>query len=180
MPWTTTATHRHYVPIEHVRLGSRISTRNPRQWEYDDSLPEPDQNHYRLMQLTVHADDGRFLEIELLRPQSWIEAAGANTCTIAHMELPELQVSGIVHVVDLRPCPDFAEGDGSVVTGRFITRQVDEIVRLELIDESGHTSILEGTGIHPIWSLDRDDWTQLGELQPLERLAGRDSASDVH
>ena len=36
------------------------------------------------------------------------------------------------------------------------------------------TQPLEGTPIHPIWSLDREDWVALGDLQSGEQLSGKD------
>lgn len=55
-------------------------------------------------------------------------------------------------------------------TGRFVTRQVDEIARVEILGADGQIETLEGTTIHPIWSEDRQDWVPLGELQQGEAL----------
>jgi hypothetical protein len=57
-----------------------------------------------------------------------------------------------------------------VVTGRFVTRQVDEIARVEILAPDGTTETLEGTPIHPIWSVDRQDWIPLGGLIEGEQL----------
>jgi hypothetical protein len=59
-----------------------------------------------------------------------------------------------------------AEGDGSFVTGRFVTRRVEQTVTLQLEDGSS----VEGTAIHPFWSLDRQGWVPMGELQVGELL----------
>jgi hypothetical protein len=57
-----------------------------------------------------------------------------------------------------------------VITGRFVTRQVDEIARVVILAPDGTTETLEGTPIHPIWSVDRQDWIPLGELSEGEQL----------
>jgi len=44
-----------------------------------------------------------------------------------------------------------------VVTGRFTTSRVNVIVRLTIAGPDGSTEVLEGTTVHPIWSVDRND-----------------------
>lgn len=46
------------IPIESVPLGSRIGTKNPQVWDYDDSLPEPDSYSWSKIELTITRDDG--------------------------------------------------------------------------------------------------------------------------
>lgn len=58
-----------------------------------------------------------------------------------------------------------ADGEGSVITGRFVTRQVDVIARAEILGADGSIEVLEGTTIHPIWSLGRNDWVPLCEFE---------------
>ena len=70
-------------------------------------------------------------------------------------------------------------GEGSVITGRFLTRQVDEIARVEIRGADGTIETLEGTCIHPIWSLDRNEWVPLGELEFGEHLSGQSGAATV-
>ncbi len=63
-----------------------------------------------------------------------------------------------------------ASSKGTLVTGRFVTRQVNTIARVEIEGPNGTIEILEGTPIHPIWSVDRGDWIPLGELTEGETL----------
>jgi Pretoxin HINT domain len=111
--------------------------------------------------------------------------------TLRLLNLPELGVLGLARVTAIEPCPPLADGDGSVITGRFTTREVASTVRAILSaspphEETGYLNdfaelgisatddiaVLEGTSIHPIWSLDRQDWIELGHLEPGERLQG--------
>jgi hypothetical protein len=66
-----------------------------------------------------------------------------------------------------------------VNTGRFVTRQVDEIARVEILGADGQIETLEGTAIHPVWSDDRQDWVPLGELDVEETLQAADGVAKV-
>lgn len=50
---------------------------------------------------------------------------------------------------------------------------------MEILGANGEVETLEGTPIHPIWSLDREDWVTLGELVAGERLQGKDGTATV-
>ena len=158
------------IPIEDVPLGARIPTKNPKPWEFDDSLPEPDEQTWSKISITVQRIDGGFIDAELLRPNSWIQANGVVAGQALPMHIEELQVDGLATITAIDACPALSSGEGSAVTGRFITRRVDEIARIEVLGADGQIETIEGTTIHPIWSLDRNDWVPLGELQEGERL----------
>lgn len=89
-----------------------------------------------------------------------------------HFEIEELNTSGEAEILAITSCPDVPSGDGSVVTGRFATRRVDRLAAVRLTDSDGRESVLEGTPIHPVWSVTRRDWIPLGELEPGELLQG--------
>jgi hypothetical protein len=158
------------VAIQNVPLGARIATKNPKPWEYDDSLPEPDELAWAKISFVVRRDDGTIVDTELLRPWSWVESQSILPGQSITVHMPELEIHGIATVTGLEPCPPLADGDGEFVTGRFITRQVASTTRIAL--EGG--SVIEGTPIHPIWSFDRSDWVPLGELTVGEQLLGAD------
>ena len=58
------------IPIEQVPLGARVPTKNPRRWEFDDSLAEPDQGPWAKVCFTVESEDGQMVDAEMLRPQA--------------------------------------------------------------------------------------------------------------
>jgi hypothetical protein len=64
----------------------------------------------------------------------------------------------------------FTRNRGTGIIGRFTTSRVNVIVRLTVAGPDGSTEVLEGTTVHPIWSVDRNDWIQLSDLQEGERL----------
>ena len=161
------------VAIEEVPIGARVPTKNPKPWEYDDSLPDPVQDTWIKLSITVERTDGGVVDAELIRPRTWVESNGIRAGQLLPLNIAELQVAGFAHVTAIEPCPLIADGEGSVITGRFITRQVDAIARVEILSADGSIEVLEGTTIHPIWSLDRNDWVPLGELEQGEQLSGQ-------
>lgn len=86
--------------------------------------------------------------------------------------MPELKVKGLAYVRAIEACPVIADGSGSVVTARFATRSVDMIASVEIMGADGAIEVIEGTPNHPFWSLDRNDWVPLGELEEGEHLQG--------
>ena len=124
------------------------------------------------LNFTIERSAGGVVDAELLRPRWWIERHGIEAGQMLPMNIEELQVVGLATVTDIDECPEIAAGEGSPVTGRFITRQVDILARIEVLGADGRVETIERTTIHPIWSVDRDDWIPLGELEQGELLLG--------
>jgi hypothetical protein len=160
------------IPIEQVPLGARVPTKNPRPWEYDDSLPDPIREQWARIELTYEGDDGRITDIELLRPKTWVQSNEVFPNATVFINMPELKVKGLAYVRAIEACPVIADGSGSVVTARFATRSVSKIARAEINGADGAIEVIEGTPNHPFWSLDRNDWVPLGELEEGEHLRG--------
>jgi hypothetical protein len=95
------------------------------------------------------------------------------------MNIEELHVKGSAFVTSIEDCPEIADGEGSVVTSRFCTREVNTIVRAEILGPDGSIEIVEGTPIHPIWTVDRNDWVPLGELTVGESLQASEGLATV-
>jgi hypothetical protein len=175
----TTQTSNLLIPIEQVALGSRVPTKNPRRWDYDFSLPEPNEETWKRFSLTALDDEGAIVEAEFIRPDWWIEENGIAAGELMPLAIEELGLSGYATIQTVEDCGPIARGDGSVVTGRFTTSRVNTIVRLTIAGPDGTTELLEGTTVHPIWSVDRNDWIQLSELQEGERLQAANGIATV-
>ena len=65
--------------------------------------------------------------------------------------------------------------DTAEVTARIVARQVSDLVELTI--EGGET--LTGTPQHPIWSIERQDWVELGDLEIGEHLWTEDGPVEV-
>ena len=161
---TVTATQ--CVAIAKIPLGSRVLAGNPRPWEFDDSLPEPDRATWRVVTLVLLKDDLTTVEIQMLRPLAWIDRYGIESGKSMQLHVPELGIARPAEIVSVGPCPAIAEGEGRVVTARFVTRNPGNVVRLSLANGTA----IRATDVHPVWSVDREDWVPAGELATGERL----------
>ena len=64
------------------------------------------------------------------------------------------------------PAPAIAAGDGHVVTGRFVTRDIANLVRVTLSDGTE----IRVTSTHPFLLVHRLDWITAADLLPGEQL----------
>ncbi|MEQ1905300.1 MAG: hypothetical protein ABL888_14015 [Pirellulaceae bacterium] len=73
---------------------------------------------------TVRRHDGGIVDVELIRPRLWLQAFDIAVGKPLPLNIHELQIEGFALVTAIEPCPAISSGEGSVVTGRFVTRQV--------------------------------------------------------
>ena len=150
------------VPITDVPLGARVLAGNPRPEELDLAWPEPEQAKWVTLSLDLVKRDGTPVKAEFLRPREWVERNGIVAGAALPIAISELEVEGNAFVTGITPCPPVAEGPGRVVTGRFVTRDAGNLVRVTL--ENG--TAIQATDVHPIWTVDREEWIPAGELVP--------------
>ncbi|MBX3420950.1 MAG: hypothetical protein KF752_05260 [Pirellulaceae bacterium] len=84
----------------------------------------------KTISITVTERRGSPVDIELLRPRTWIQRHGLSAGSRLPLNVPELEVDGVGFVTAIDDCSDIADGEGSVVTGRFITRQANDLARV--------------------------------------------------
>ncbi len=159
------------VPIEQVPLGSRIATKNPEAFGAENPIPDAHESTWRLLSAEIEREDGARVEVELLRPLAWIEEQGFTPGACINLRLEELNVAGLTTIRSVDRCPPLSDGHGNLVTGRFVTRGATNLVEATFSD----STVLNGTSIHPVWSLDRMDWVPLGELAIGERVYSNDA-----
>ena len=167
------------LPIEQVPLGARVPTKNPESWDYDFSLPDPVRESWVKITILYESNDGHIVDVELIRPRTWVETNEVIEDTWIILGIPEIGIHGMALVMSIEECPALAEGSGNIVTGRFVTRQVNTIVRAEIIGVDGAIETIEGTTMHRFWSVDRNGWVHLGEMEAGEQLQGRDGNATV-
>jgi hypothetical protein len=63
-----------------------------------------------------------------------------------------------------------AAGEGELITGRFMTRQVDRTVLMTF----SNGEQLEGTTLHPIWSPDRQEWVPMSDFEVGDAVLSQD------
>jgi hypothetical protein len=161
------------VPIESVPIGARVLTKNPNRFEVDPQ-PEPDQASWAKLSITAEGSDGGIVDAEIIRPRAWILRNGICAGRMLPFNLPELEVSGLALVTAIDDCPPIAEGEGSVVTARFVTREVHVVASVDVLGADGTVETITGTTIHPVWSVDRQEWVPLAELAEGETLQALD------
>jgi hypothetical protein len=64
-------------------------------------------------------------------------ASGLCAGRLLPLNLPELEVSGLALVTAIDDCPPIAEGEGSVVTARFVTREVHFVASVDVLGADG-------------------------------------------
>jgi hypothetical protein len=118
--------------IDSVAIGSRVSGDNPRPWDFDGELAVPDQATWQLAKFSLQKEAGNWVDVEMIRPAEYWESLQATPGSLIFMEFPELEASGMAQIKSIAPCPPIADGTGNVVTARIVTRQVAELVEIEL------------------------------------------------
>jgi hypothetical protein len=154
------------VAIKVLPPGSRVVAVNPTPEEFDDTWPEPEQVSWVTLALTLTKADGTPVRAEFLRPRAWVDRMGIRVGEALPIAVSELYVDGEAVVTGITPCPPIASGEGRVVTGRFVTRSAGNVV---LVCLANGTEI-RATDVHPVWSVDREEWVPAGELQPDEQV----------
>ena len=159
------------IPIRDVPLGCRVLAGNPRPEELDLTWPEPEQATWVTLGLALIKADGTPVKAEFLRPSEWVERLGLTVGGLLPVGVSELDIDCEAVVTSITPCPEIAAGEGRVVTGRFVTRDAGNLVTVAL--ENG--TEIRATNVHPVWSVDREEWVPAGDLEPgelLDTLAG--------
>ncbi|MCA9078376.1 MAG: putative Ig domain-containing protein [Planctomycetaceae bacterium] len=183
-PEAVSASHNHLVrtsskvdnanrsaAIEAVRLGDRVPDRNPRTEDYDFTFGEVDQDTWRRVDIHVERADGALVEMQLLRPVAWIQCHNLYVGSRFRIALSDIKTHGLAKVTAIAPCGEVSSGPGSVVIGRYVTRQVNDLVKVTLVNDATFT----GTSSHPVWVQERQDWVRLDDLnvgETLESLSG--------
>ncbi|MBV1859267.1 MAG: hypothetical protein KUG77_12705 [Nannocystaceae bacterium] len=148
--------------IDEVELGSRVLV------EADGLSCETEVDEaWVVVELEVELDDGGLLQMETLKPPSWLEENGAEEGSLVWVELEELGVAGEARVKNIRGPPAVAEGAGCVVLSRY-QRVRSWLLEVEL--SSGER--VEVTDNHLLYSETRDGWVQAGGLAVGEYVRG--------
>lgn len=150
-------------PIEQVRVGDRVTGRNPDPTDADRNIAEPEPATWRKIELQMHKASGKTLDIVLLRPTTWIESTGAAIHRTIHLDMEEMGAVGPAEVVSIGPCPLIQPGPGQVVTGTFSHEPDDNLVNVRI---EGLSEPIGCTDNHRFWSESRQEFVEAGDLEP--------------
>ena len=124
------------------------------------------QSEWARVSFLIVRNDLSLVEAEFIRPRDWIESFGLVKGARIDLAVPELEIDGLAEVTAVRDCPPIAEGEGRVVTGKFVTRDVANVVKITL----ANCTEIRATDVHPVWSVDREDWVPAVKLEPGEHV----------
>jgi hypothetical protein len=111
--------------------------------------------------------DDQYLEVGLLRSLEWMSEQSVSTAgdrTV--LNLPEMGAKGDFQVVSIDPCQIVLGDQGRRITGIFRHRR-GLVYDLSI---TGTSDLVRVTRLHPIWSVDREDWIAMKDLLVGERL----------
>lgn len=109
------------------------------------------------------------IEINLLRPLSWIEQTKTEAGNTIILSIPEKGIiNETAYVLDIKSFPDFSPGKGNPVTGLF--RSFGKVLKFTF--ESGE--FFECTYGHRFFSMDQNDWIPACELHEGDQILAMD------
>jgi hypothetical protein len=123
--------------------------------------------------LEMDVGDGHTVEVELLRPKSWVVEHGAVEGGTIQLEMPEQGLCGPAAVKSVRKWGLLPEGP--IATG-FFRHSIGWLYDLQV---SGEPEPIGTTATHPFFSSDRNAWIPAGELKVGERLLARDGSTPL-
>jgi len=158
-------------PIAEIQIFDRVTGRNPLREEVDDALREPTQESYRIIHCELEKSDDTLLQIQLARPQQWIQAQEIQPNKLFFIDLPEMGAVGYAMVSNITECPAPKSGSGALVTGLF-RHLADETIDIHI---AGEPKPIGCTPNHPFWSEDRQEFVRADSL-----LTGEQVRSKLH
>ncbi|MBL6707632.1 MAG: hypothetical protein ISQ06_16095 [Planctomycetaceae bacterium] len=162
-------------PIDSIHLGDNVPGVNPGESADLAFGTTVDPESWRHIRLTGQHSSGALIEIDLLRPQSWLTEHNAEEGAVIPVEFGRIGIVGPVRVDSIRECPEIRAGPGKSVTGIYRHHDAPTILDLE-------TSNGERIGVtpdHRFWSEDQQAFIPAGELVPGETLKLLDGTTTV-
>ena len=122
---------------------------------------------WQVIDLELGDAEGQVL-LTVLRPPEWLPYVDPDGDGTFELELPELRLRGIAHVIHVRGPPDIVDAPGRVVLST-VEHRVESVLALTFDDANEVVT----TPNHPFYSVSRG-WTAAGELQLGEAVETRD------
>ena len=156
-------------PIRDVAIGDRVLGTNP--LGKDEFQSEVDNQEWRHIHLRLQKSNNEYVDIQLLRPESWIEEHQLEVKRQVTLDLQELGVSGVAELISIDACPEISSSNGQIVTGKFVHHSND----LVEIQVAGLEEPIRCTANHPFWSATKQEFVRADQLSKGEFLQGLDS-----
>ena len=155
------------IVIEQIQVGDRVITH-----QLGRTGSRQFKDWYKVS--LVLGDDDSVVEIDTLRDSYWLAENKIRKGGTLYLNLDELGVAGLAKIEEVEILPDLPDGNGRLVLTKFNTLSNDVY---EVTFVGGEK--LRPTGRHPLYSLDRNDWVRVQDLQIGERLQTAEGAVAV-
>ena len=163
-----------FVEIDQLRVGDRVLTTDSVESLAEDDLMVSSWRHVVLTMPNPEAPTDT-LDIEVIRPLSWVKELGAAPGGTIEFVLPEMGLWGDATVVRVADCPPIESGPGQVVLAT-VTHRNDQVYEIRF---DAHAEPLYPTARHRLFSVDRGTWIRTDELREGERLLTADGCVSV-
>ena len=163
-----------FVEIDQLRIGDRVLTTDSVESLAEDDFLVSSWRHVVLTMPNPEAPTDT-LDIEVIRPLSWVKELGAAPGGTIEFVLPEMGLWGDATVVRVADCPPIESGPGQVVLAT-VTHRNDRVYEIRF---DAHAEPLYPTARHRLFSVDRGTWIRTDELREGERLLTADGCVSV-
>ena len=157
--------------IEELEVGDRVRT-------YHDGHTQVSESAWARVALRVRDADNptHVVDVTRLADADQLTSLGmADLGAEVSIRLPELGVNGIGTVTGIKHGVRVENGPGRVVLATYSSLSND----VHEVSFVGDRKSLQGTGSHPLYSLDREEWVRIRNLQVGERLQTAEGAVTV-
>ena len=159
------------LSIERIVAGDRVQT-------YEGGTTEWAEKDWRRVHLTVPDErdaDHLYQVVRLMTVTDLRQHQVAKAGDTLSLSMPELGLRGVGTITLIETGDVVADGPGRVVMAT-VSHLNKDVYELSFVDGA---EALRGTGRHPLYSLDRDDWVRIRDLQVGERLQTAEGAVSV-
>ena len=180
-----------FTPIENVQLGDRVPAGDSNAAGVEPEIKPTEWREF-VLELGTSPDQQsggqqgfRSGTLSLLRPLAWLEQNRLTTPNGRNqvggevwvsLVIPEWGLDGAARVLEIKPCPEIRPGPGRLVLMKSTTRYTGDMATVTL---AGSCEAITGTAGHPIFSIDRAAYIDLGDLMPGERVRTADGWATV-
>ena len=143
-----------------------------------DAYERVDPEGWRVVALRVVESEGSIVDLELLRPVSWLEERGVTLDASFWLDIESVRVYGQAEVLSILDCPliHAEQNSNQRVVTCTMRRRATDLCDLKMV---GEASTQRGTSEHPFMSLDRGSWIPLSQLAPGERVSTYDGIASI-
>ena len=159
------------LSIERIVAGDRVQT-------YEGGTTEWAEKDWRRVHLTVPDErdaDHLYQVVRLMTVTDLRQHQVAKAGDTLSLSMPELGLRGVGTITLIETGDVVADGPGRVVMAT-VSHLNSDVYEVGFV-EGGEA--LRGTGAHPLYSVDRDDWVRIRDLQVGERLQTAEGAVTV-